>query len=269
MDNTQFQTSFIPKKPIMDEPLRHVAKPMQRSISIFTILAVSAVVLSGGAYTGLYFYKAHLTANVASAKKSLALAKESFEPETIADLQLFDKRITASKQVLASHIVVSPFFDLLNSLTLPSIQFSKFTASGGINGESFDVTMSGNAKDYKSIAVQAGVFNSPAGKYFKDVVFSNLTLSDDKQSKGYVTFNVSFTVDPVLLSYEKQILNYTEKDKKEEERDLEALKNVVLPPVEKEAQEDLPIEEEVVPKEVAPKDKAMPVDPKQKSKVTQ
>ncbi|MCC6323921.1 PilN domain-containing protein [Candidatus Nomurabacteria bacterium] len=213
MDNSQFQTSFIPKKPIMDEPLRHVARPMQRSISIFTVIAIASVVLVGGAYTGLYFYKISLTAQIESSKKSLALAKESFEPETIADLQLFDKRIAASKQVLASHIVVSPFFELLNSLTLPSIQFTKFSAEGGTDGDSFVVKMSGNAKDYKSIAVQASLFNSSAGKYFKDVVFSNLTLSDDKDKKGYVTFNVSFVVDPVLLSYEKQILKYTEKNK--------------------------------------------------------
>ncbi len=226
MDNTQFQTSFIPKKPIMNEPLRHVSRATQASISIFTIIAFISVVVAGGAYAGLYFYKANLTSSVATAKKSLALAKDSFEPETIADLQLFDKRIAASKQVLASHVVVSPFFELLNSLTLPSIQFSKFTAEGGTNGEIFTVKMSGNAKDYKSIAVQASVFNSSAGKYFKDVVFSNLTLSEDKEKKGYVTFNVSFTVDPVLLSYEKQMLTYTEKKKKAEAK---ALENVLSP----------------------------------------
>ncbi|MDQ5971501.1 MAG: hypothetical protein QG566_447 [Patescibacteria group bacterium] len=213
MDNTQFQTSFIPKKPIMNEPLHRVSKPMQRSVSIFTIIAFISVALVGGAYAGLYFYKANLTSKIESSKKSLALAKESFEPETIADLQLYDKRITASKQVLASHVVMSPFFELLNSLTLPSIQYTKFSAEGGTDGDDFMVKMSGNAKDYKSIAIQASLFNSSAGKYFKDVVFSNLTLSDEKDKKGYVTFNVSFIVDPVLLSYEKQILKYTEKKK--------------------------------------------------------
>jgi hypothetical protein len=217
MDNTQFQTSFIPKKPIMGEPLHHVSRATQRSVGIFSVIAFLAVVVAGGSYAGLYFYKATLTANVATAKKSLALAKESFEPEAISDLQLFDKRIVASKQVLASHVVVSPFFELLNSLTLPSIQYTKFTAEGGTNGEGLNVQMSGNAKDYKSIAVQAGVFNSASGKYFKDVVFSNLTLSEAKDKKGYVTFNVAFTVDPVLISYEKQMSTYAEKKKKIEE----------------------------------------------------
>lgn len=210
MDNTQFQTSFIPKKPMMETPLHRAPLPMQRSVGILTVIAVVLIVLVGGAYGGLYFYKSTLDVKVANAKKSLALAESSFEAETIADLQLFDKRIAASKQVLASHIVLSPFFELLNTLTLPSIQFTKFTYSGSTDGKSFTVKMSGNAKDYKSIAVQASVFNSSAGKYLKDVVFSNLNLSDDKEKKGYVTFDVTFNIDPILLSYEKQLSKYTQ-----------------------------------------------------------
>lgn len=213
MDNTQFQTSFIPKKPMMETPLHRAPLPMQRSVGILTVIAVASLMLVGGAYGGLYFYKSTLDVKVANAKKSLALAESSFEAETIADLQLFDKRIAASKQVLASHVVLSPFFELLNTLTLPSIQFTKFTYAGGTSGQNFTVKMSGNAKDYKSIAVQASVFNSSAGKYLKDVVFSNLNLSDDKEKKGYVTFDVTFNIDPILLSYEKQLSKYTE-DKK-------------------------------------------------------
>lgn len=213
MDNTQFQTSFIPKKPIMEAPLHKAPIAMQRSVSIFTIIAIFSIIIVGGAYGGLYFYKSTLSVSVANAKKSLNLAESSFEADTISDLQLFDKRIAASKQVLASHIVVSPFFELLNTLTLPSIQFTKFSYSGSTDGKSYSVKMSGNAKDYKSIAVQAGLFNSNAGKYLKDVAFSNLNLSDDKEKKGYVTFDVSFNVDPILLSYEKQLAKYTEEKK--------------------------------------------------------
>lgn len=224
MDNTQFQTSFIPKKPIMEAPLHQAPRPTQRSVSIFSVVAFFLIVLVGGAYAGLYFYKASLVADVANAKKSLDLARESFEPEAIADLQLFDKRITASKQVLAAHIVVSPFFELLNSLTLPSVQFNKFSLVEG-KTQNFVVNMSGQAKDYKSIAIQGQIFNSSAGKYLKNVVFSNLTLADAIDKKGYVTFDVSFTIDPILLSYEKQILKYSEK-KKEDVSNLKPLDSI-------------------------------------------
>lgn len=197
----------------MEAPLHKAPIAMQRSVSIFTVIAIFSIIVVGGAYGGLYFYKSTLSVSVANAKKSLNLAESSFEADTISDLQLFDKRIAASKQVLASHIVVSPLFELLNTLTLPSIQFTKFSYSGSTDGKSYSVKMSGNAKDYKSIAVQAGLFNSNAGKYLKDVAFSNLNLSDDKEKKGYVTFDVSFNVDPILLSYEKQLAKYTEEKK--------------------------------------------------------
>lgn len=195
----------------MPTPVRHTPRPVQKSVSIFYVIAFVLLIVVGGAYAGLYFYRSGLTASIAEAKKSLKLAEGSFEPEAISDLQLFDKRVIASKQVLASHIILSPFFDLLSSLTLPSVQFNGFNISVGSDGKNFVVKMSGLAKDYRSIAIQAQTFNSNEGKYFKDVVFSNLTLSDEKENKGYVSFDISFYVDPVLMSYEKQILNYLNK----------------------------------------------------------
>jgi hypothetical protein len=63
--------------------------------------------------------------------------------------------------------------------------------------------MSGIARDYKSIALQADVFNTNEGRMFKDVVFSNIT----KDKNNYVTFNVEFNVDPKLLSYGNSITN--------------------------------------------------------------
>jgi cell division ATPase FtsA len=83
MDNTQFQTSFIPKKPMMETPLHRAPLPMQRSVGILTVIAVVSLILVGGAYGGLYFYKSTLDVKVANAKKSLALAESSFEAETI------------------------------------------------------------------------------------------------------------------------------------------------------------------------------------------
>ncbi len=66
----------------------------------------------------------------------------------------------------------------------------------------FSVKLSGVAEDYKSIALQADVFNSDKGRSFKNVVFSNLA----RDKNGNVTFDLQFTVDPSLLSYEKDAL---------------------------------------------------------------
>jgi hypothetical protein len=91
-------------------------------------------------------------------------------------------------------------FKLLGDLTIPSIQYTKF--SHDTTDKGFIVKMSGIATDYKSIALQADVFNSDQGRSFKNVVFSNL----NKDKDGGINFDVEFVVDPSLLSYEKDVL---------------------------------------------------------------
>jgi len=165
-------------------------------------LLISMVLMSAG----LYLYKNSLVNKVAALQESISLAKNDFQPNAITDLQTFDKRMSAANQILAGHTILSPVFEVLSSLTIPAIQFTKFNLDTGADGKNFTVRMSGLARDYKSIALQAEVFNTSSGKYFKDVVFSNLVLQTDKINKGYVGFDISFTIDPALLSYDKQIL---------------------------------------------------------------
>ncbi len=203
MDNNSFQTSFIPKKPILSATTS--SPRVHESMSIFTFLAIIFLIISCLASLGLYLYRGTLIVKVKTMQASLKATKSDFEADTISELQFFDKRMSASRGVLAGHKVLSPVFSLLSSLTIPSVQFTKFTTDSTEDGKNINVKMSGVAKDYKSIALQAQVFNSNQGKYFKDVVFSNLTLSEDKEHKGYVKFEIAFSVDPALISYEKNI----------------------------------------------------------------
>jgi hypothetical protein len=151
----------------------------------------------GVAAGGLFLYKNYLLNQKQVLSSSLEKVRASFEKETIDELDLYDKRVKASKQVLAGHIVMSPMFELLGSLTIPSIQYTKFDHQRTDTG--FVVKMSGLARNYRSIALQADVFNSAKGRSFRNVIFSNLT----KDKSGNVGFDVEFMVDPSLLSYER------------------------------------------------------------------
>lgn len=195
MENS-FQTSFIPKKPMTENP-RSRSRPQT---SIFTVLAFAIFIIIGIASAGLFLYKNYLVQQEKTLSTSLETVRNSFEQDTINQLDLYDKRISASKQILNNHIVLSPMFSLLGSLTIPSIQYTKFDYEN--NNKEFDVKMSGVAIDYKSIALQADVFNDAKGRYFKNVVFSNLT----KDKNNNVNFDIDFTVDPELLSYQKDML---------------------------------------------------------------
>lgn len=198
MENS-FQTSFIPKKPIVANGA--VSGGAKNSSNIFVVVSILIFVITGLLAGGLFFYKDYLLKDKEKLSSNLFKIRDSFDKDTIAELEFYDKRVSVAKQVLSNHIVLSPLFDLVNKLTLSSIQYTKFEHRS--NNNVFSVNMSGIARDYKSIALQADVFNTNEGRMFKDVIFSNIT----KDKNNYVTFNVEFNVDPKLLSYGNSITN--------------------------------------------------------------
>lgn len=169
-------------------------------MSILSFVSIVMIVGTLLALGGVFLYKGYLIQQKTSAENSLIASRGRFEPNTIKLLEVFDKRTNVSKQLLSSHVVMSPFFDTLANLTVPSIQYTKFSIETG--DKTTSVTMSGVARDYQYIALQAQTFNNAPGFYFKNVVFSDLV----KDKKGSVTFKVSFDVDPALFSYEKDVL---------------------------------------------------------------
>lgn len=193
MENS-FQTSFIPKKPITSTVSEKEPKSFFSIIAVFVLIAI--ILISGG----LYLYKSYLIKQKTDLSASLSITRDSFEKDTIVELELFDKRTTSAKQILANHIVFSPMFALLGEITIPQIQYTDFSQQTSDNG--FMVNMEGIAKDYRSIALQADMFNTTKGSSFKNVLFSNLT----KDKNNNVTFDLKFEVMPELLSYEKNTL---------------------------------------------------------------
>lgn len=197
MENS-FQTSFIPKKPIIANGA--TSSKSSSVISISMVVSIFILVVMLLAAGGLYFYKEFILVKDKQAlSDNLKKVKESFNKDTVTELEMYDKRTTVARQVLEGHIVLSPLFEKINELTLSSIQYTKFDHK--ITNNLFAVQMSGIARDYKSIALQADVFNTDKGAVFKDVIFSNLT----KDKNNFVTFDVEFDVDPSLLSYANNI----------------------------------------------------------------
>lgn len=198
MENS-FQTSFIPKKPIIENGLSSGGGRRDRTTSISMVFSLSLLIIMAASTGGLYFYKGYLQKNKEQLSSSLFKVRDSFDKDTITELEMYDKRTTVAKVILDRHIVMSPVFEVINELTLSSVQYTKFSQER--KEDVFSVRMSGVARDYKSIALQADVFNTGKGQMFKDLIFSNLT----KNKNNYVTFDLEFTVDPALLSYSNNI----------------------------------------------------------------
>jgi hypothetical protein len=186
-----FQTSFIPKKPMIEQ--RTVAA--KRPIGLFLILAififVAMVLISGGAY----LYKNILTQNITKMENDLNLAKNRFEPSKISQLKLLDKRLQSSGEILSKHIAISPIFETLQALTMKTVRYTKFGYDFANN--KIIVKMSGQSVGYRSIALQADLFTK--NKNLIDPSFSNLSLDD----KGNVLFDLEFSVDPSFVDYQQ------------------------------------------------------------------
>jgi hypothetical protein len=188
---TDFQTSFIPKKPLAEE---RAPAPVRRNglLSLISTILFFATLAAAG---GVYLYQVSLNNQVKSLSASLDIAKNEFEPSLIDTLQTLDKRLTASGQVLANHVTVSPIFLSLENLTLKSVRFTKFNYEIPTDTKVMTVKMSGTARSYTSIALQSDQLGQ--NKYFQDVVFSNLQLD----AAGNVNFDLAFTIDPAFLNY--------------------------------------------------------------------
>jgi len=191
-----FQTSFIPKKPMIED--RTVAP---RPISLLTVIAIFiffTMLVSSGA---LYFYKTVLQKNITQMASDLSLAQNRFEPAKISQLQVLDKRLKAATAVLSNHIAVSPIFQMLEDLTMKTVAYTKFNYQFGTTSAApITINMSGIAVGYRSIALQADLFSTNPNMI--DPVFSNLSLDD----KGNVLFDLQFSVSPSFVNYE-QLLN--------------------------------------------------------------
>ena len=197
MENS-FQTSFIPKKISISNAT--TATKRREPKSLLSIISTFLFIISILASAGLFGYKIYLEKQKESLSISLSANRNNFEKEVIDELELFDKRTQYAQQLLKNHIVLSPMFDLLGKITIPSIQYIKFEQRTDETG--FVVEMKGLARDYRSIALQASVFNEVENNSFKNVLFSNLV----KDKNNNIGFNLKFNVDPSLLSYEKNNL---------------------------------------------------------------
>lgn len=190
-----FQTSFIPKKPMIEE-----RATSSQSVSLLTIISIFiffTVLLGTGA---LYFYDGILKKDIASMENDLNLAKNRFEPSKIVQLQVLDKRLNASSEILSKHIAISPIFKELQSITMKTIGYTKFSYDFGDKTDSkIQVKMSGLAIGYKSIALQSDLLAK--NKYFIDPIFSGLSLDD----KGNVLFDLEFSVDSNFVDYKKTV----------------------------------------------------------------
>ena len=191
-----FQTSFIPKKPVTQSRIPIGAS--SSFLNIVTMFIFLAVLISTAI---LFLYYKSIERNISQMQNDLVLSKERFNPAQIQSFQVLDKRLKSSTDILNQHIVITPIFQTLQELTMKSIQYTKFDYTLGTPEQpDILVKMSGVANDYRSVALQSELYAK--NKNLIDPVFTKLSLDDS----GKVMFDLDFSVDPKFLNYKSNFI---------------------------------------------------------------
>jgi len=190
----QVQTSFIPKKSL-DIGASNRGGGFGGLVFLIALLVFIASLVSAG---GVFAYKQYLQGALASKANQLKLAEGAYDPKTIEALVTLDDRLTQAKILLNSHVAVSNLFNFVSTQTLTNVSFSNFSYTLGNDG-SAAITMEGVADSFSSVALQSDQLN--ANKLLKNVVFSGIAVD----ATGHVSFNLTATVDPSILSYSEAL----------------------------------------------------------------
>lgn len=201
--DTKFQTSFIPKKPLV--PSIGIGKS-GRHVSFFSIIIIFVFLVSLLGATAVFVYEKYLTTRIANMQQSLAQAEASLDPALISEWVRLDKRIESSKEILNVHVALSSFFDILQDMTLKNVQFKNF---GYIinSSQKINIAMDGVADSFATVALQSDEFAKKA-KSIGSQLFSNIDLD----RSGNVNFRFTATLDPALILYKNTIQNDTSRE---------------------------------------------------------
>jgi len=195
-------TSFIPKRPVSSEPVAQ--KHHSHAVGLLSMIATIVVIATGVSYAGVRVYQKQLAVQKAKTDAQINEARKGIGTEFLGDMKRLDARIEGVKSVLGSHVVVTPIFAALEQTTLRSVQYKNFsyvfTTDQTSKATLVQVTLTGSAKSYATIALQSDAFTQ--NSLIKNPVFSELTI-DEKTSA--VNFKLVFTVSPASLSYESFI----------------------------------------------------------------
>ncbi len=182
-------TSFVPKQPV------HATARFTKSggntflaLSLF-MLAVSLV--SAG---GVFAYEQYLSGVERSKSLELSTAEASVNAEAVEAFVRTRDRFSVAAEILNSHVAVSRFFDLLESLTLTNVRYDTFSYALLPDG-SGEIGLNGVARSFNALAAQSAAFSSE--KNLKRAIFSGIQVGED----GEVNFSVTADANPELLEF--------------------------------------------------------------------
>lgn len=199
--DTKFQTSFIPKRPLVSEQ-KAIAVKAGTSILMVIGTILFLVSVAGAVFSVIWINV--LNKDQESYKKQLVDSQKRFDIALIEELKKINTKIDLSKRLLKSHISAGEVFSIISQLTVENVRFNSFSFSAPAKeGDGVKMTLSGTARDPYAIAFQSDVFGE-SEKFGKNKVLKEPVMSDVSEiDNGGVKFSFSATINPEDLLYAK------------------------------------------------------------------
>ncbi len=132
------------------------------------------------------------------AQAELVKVEEKIEGQKTQELKELEDKVQSQKTkvdlfspYLESHIIITKFFDFIESKTHPHIYFSQLSVSAN----SSVVNLTGEADSFLSLGQQLIIFNN--SEKIKNVSLSNISLGQ----KGEVLFNLKLSLIKELFKH--------------------------------------------------------------------
>ncbi len=198
---TQFKTSFIPKKPITTSvDLGSTGSSSHHTgRTIFSLIAILIFIGSLAAYSATFVWQYKLKNDIANQVTSLQTAKREFDERFVQEATRLNTRIKEGSKVLDNHVSPSSLYSLLEEYTLQTISFKQFSFIDNQDG-TLGISGTGDAFRYESIVLQSDAFGKSG--FLRNVIFTNLKPGENDQN---ISFTFEATLDPRLVLYRNSL----------------------------------------------------------------
>jgi hypothetical protein len=203
--NTKFQTSFVPKKPVVNSS-PHIGVKKSNFFTILTTIIFLGFVLAGAA---VFAYKLAVQKQIEIQLDQINSAREKLDEQMIARATALNDKILSIKQLVNDHHAPSLVLSLLELHTLPQIRILNFEYEFDAQ-QNVLISGSGVGVGYESIILQSDEFSK--SNAIKDLVFSSV----QREENNLVTFDFNAKLDKQFVSYKKRVGPVRQSDSRED-----------------------------------------------------
>lgn len=184
-------TSFVPNS---KEAPRRYRTDFGNVLGFFSYTVLSVTFAFA---IGVFFYGRILSSMEVSRENALVEAEKAIDHRTINEFVRLRDRLNSGTKLLSNHTAFSGFFTLLEQLMPSTVRFSSLHVS---IDDSYIAKIEGTgvAKSFNALAVASTAFSKSSDGRIKDVIFSNIVVS---QKDNSVSFTLTALLDQKLTVF--------------------------------------------------------------------